>query len=82
MLGKYIIYEINSGQTRFIIFDKITDHSEILRSLGEEITLISAGFCGINHETHLLQCYGESVTLRVKSREEEDSDIIKRLAEI
>lgn len=51
-----------------IIFPQILEHSEF-KNLG----VISAGFCYIEKDKVL--CFGESVSLRLKSNEEEDTKL-------
>jgi len=64
---KYVITEYKN----FAIFSKTTNHSEIgIELFGKPI---SAGFC--HFENGKIKCYGESISLGLKSREE-DSDII------
>ena len=61
-----------------VVFPKHIGHDEMARKLG---TPISAGFLTtqINNEQEVeINCYGESVTLGIKSREEEDTKIARR----
>lgn len=80
---KYILGENGN----FAIFSKANTHSEMARGFyGKPV---SAGFCQINivedreymtsivkHTLHV-ECYGESISLHLKSRNE-DSEIITR----
>jgi hypothetical protein len=67
---KYIIFEDNS----FILFDTCQKHSEAcMRS-----DIKSAGFCSITfyNDEVTITCYGESISLKKKSNEN-DSRIIR-----
>ena len=68
--GKYIVVKDTYGENTYI-FPAIVNHSAMARNVGGEI--ISAGF--INYR---LECYGESVTLKVKAREKEDTELVRR----
>lgn len=71
---KYIVYELDC-MPLIVLFDTITDHSEVARRLG--VTAVSAGFVyGINEDN--VSCGGESVTLKLKSREV-DTKILRKL---
>ena len=68
-LGKYIIFSDNSG----IIFPLIQSHSNMAMSVPHKP--ISAGF--VIEKDGGYYCYGESITLRLKSRDC-DSDFFMR----
>ena len=68
---KYIITEANG----FAMFSPESTHANVAR--GMEGKPVSAGFCIIDFEENKVRCYGESVTLKLKSRDE-DSDIITK----
>lgn len=56
-------------QHGFIIFPETFNHS----NFGNKENVISAGFCYINTGEGLCRCFGESVSLGIKSKED-DSD--------
>ena len=69
---KYIVTENDV----MIVFSELLEHSRF-RSFNP----ISAGFISIGAEDKYkptIQCYGESVSLDIKSREEEDTMLAKR----
>lgn len=72
---KYITYKDFDGNQVFVIFDKITDHIGMSRCLPVD-EVLGAGFVGFNNDGPY--CYGESISMNVKSRKEKDSKIIKR----
>lgn len=69
---KYIVFEDDHGLEDIIIFSELQQHANILR-LG--LTPVSAGFIEITSES--LHCYGDSISLNLKSRPE-DTKIAKR----
>lgn len=88
---KYIVYENTmTGAQHGIIFGTELEHIEVGRMIKGDcpiIQLVSAGFCVIsdNLDPDALSCYkisayGESVSLNLKSREEEDSKILSRMS--
>lgn len=71
---KYVIVNVNGIETPIII-SELMSHVEV----SSNYNVISAGFCSfesINNEL-VVHCYGESVSLRKKSRKEIDAEIIK-----
>jgi hypothetical protein len=75
--AKYVMFTDNGVETgldRVTIFDTIQTHSDVVRSLG--VKPFSAGF--ISFGTEGIVCYGESFTLKLKSRSD-DAERIKRL---
>ena len=81
MKAKYVIVR-SMGLDNAILFSPIINHSE-MKQLG--MPIVSAGQCSITDdwqhpdgEDPLIQCYGESVTLKLKSRGEEDAKVIVR----
>ena len=73
---KYITYKCFRDRVdKFVIFDKITNHSDMAKGLTAE-EILGAGFVGFGDDG--ARCYGESVTLNMKSRGEKDSKIIQR----
>lgn len=71
--AKYIIF----GRNRFIMFDPQFKHNEIANLLNLE-KIVSAGFVGDCGNG--IQCFGESLSLGLKSRPE-DTNVIKRYLE-
>ena len=73
---KYIMQE---GGTP-ILFPEWLTHSDVARSLGRDV--VSAGFCHVGgrdeYGNPLFKCFGESVSLKVQSRGQQDSDILNR----
>jgi len=66
---KYII----DKNKNFIIFSKTINHSDMKRIIPSEI--VSAGFCSFHVSHELLpavHCFGESISLNIKSRQEDD----------
>ena len=84
MTAKYVIVDYN-GLELPIIFNKILNHSDfkdigIITSAGfvriTEIKEVETMF-DITHEP-VVNCYGESTSLKMKSRGEIDAEIIRR----
>ena len=72
--AKYVIVRLGGIEQPFV-FSELMTHADVVRALGGEI--ISGGFCYIDE--HRYFCYGESVSLKVKSRAQVDADLINRL---
>lgn len=68
---KYVVTRYNQNETMFI-FPNWVEHHKFAKHMGIPI---SAGFINMNTRT----CYGKSVTLRLDSRGEEDTAILRRL---
>lgn len=70
---KYIVFQSDE----FVLFPEYQEHSSMV---GDRIP-VSAGFCSIyknSNDTELyVNCYGKSHSLKLSSREEEDSEIIQ-----
>jgi hypothetical protein len=75
MKMKYITYQGEFGP-QFVIFDKVANHSDIARGLLSTKHL-GAGFVRFDEQGDSI-CYGESVSMRVKSRGKLDDEIINR----
>ena len=75
---KYIAYENLDGNERFVIFDEITTHSDMAKYIRKKY-VIGAGFVGFGEDG--AHCYGESISMNIKSRGEKDSQLIQRLNE-
>ena len=56
----------------FIIFPKIIEHSKF-----KYLNPISAGFCYLNENKLIAECYGESISLGIKS-DSEDTKFLTR----
>lgn len=73
--SKYII--IDTGMLIApIVFTELLTHVDVARSIAPGGTILGAGFCRIDKNHYV--CYGESVSLEVKSRGEADSKILNR----
>lgn len=59
---KYIIFEAKTGLRYAVIFSIIVKHSTMSNKIKDKA--ISAGFCRIFNDK--FQCYGESVSLRLR----------------
>ena len=77
---KYIIIERNGLEVP-ILFADFEDHNKIAEALGGVNKITGAGFCqfisGDNYKA-LVKCYGESFTLGIKSKPE-DEILINRM---
>lgn len=69
---KYIILE-KGGLELFFIFSELSTHKEVALKL--EGKVVGAGFCHADH-TGRFHCYGESVSLGIKSRNLVDAQIL------
>lgn len=78
--AKYIIVDSPRYGEYPIIFPMFIDHSTMAYSH----TVISAGFVHITGDDYkaLSNCFGESTTLKLKSRQEEDSRLVDQLLRI
>lgn len=74
---KYIIDKYGN----FAMFTKANTHSEIAKGFYSEP--VGAGFCNIRQKADSedvnVHCYGESVSLNLKSREEDENIINNKL---
>jgi hypothetical protein len=73
--AKYIIIE--SGPFLLpVVFSELQTHADVARALsgGGQPSVVGAGFCHIDDDRYV--CYGESVSLKVKSRGDEDSKLL------
>ena len=74
---KYVITEHNN----FAIFSKGTNHGDIGKELHGDP--VGAGFCTLRKHGDLdninIHCYGESISLGIESREEDEKIINKAL---
>lgn len=76
MKSKYIIVkQCGANVSTPFVFSECYKHSYIARAVGGIVT--GAGFCFI--EENQYQCYGESVSCRVKSNGVDDSKILNTM---
>jgi len=74
---KYIITEKGP-----VIFPNSLEHKKVAGCL-QECPVISAGLVLIkDFEPNKLTCYGESLSLNIKSRAEEDTNILKNFLKV
>ena len=76
---KYVVFVLSGHEHAIIIPNEsgLTHASVYIQNdLGTQGEIVSAGFCHLNEDGP--KCYGESVSLRVKSRPETDTALIKR----
>ena len=73
--SKYIIVDNTDGIIP-VVFTEIATHKDVARGFMPG-TILGAGFCYISHLGQYV-CYGESVSLNIKSRDEEDSKILNK----
>jgi hypothetical protein len=69
---KYIVVDMNIPEP--FVFSETVTHADVARAVGG--TVLGAGFCQIAGDQ--FHCYGESISLRVKSRGDEDSNILNK----
>lgn len=74
--AKYVIYD--SGLVVVaVVFSSVETHAHIAYSLVKDPgDVISAGFCHVVDNKFV--CYGESISLKVKSRGDKDSDFLNK----
>lgn len=78
MKAKYIVVTL-AGLEQPFVFSELTTHADVARALNCEV--VGAGFCYIKETPNgsRYECYGESISLRIKSRGTADSDILNSL---
>jgi hypothetical protein len=78
--SKYVIIDTDLFAAP-VVFSDLLQHADVVRSLaGKTSSAISAGFCYIkvvDGEPRYV-CYGESISLGLKSRPEEDARILNK----
>jgi hypothetical protein len=79
---KYIVYQTPNGNEEMIIFSATQNHRTIANKFITEINgnkIVSAGFISIypGNDELIINCYGDSISLEVKSRPEKDKKIAK-----
>ena len=73
MTMKYVIYQNCEGEVP-VFFPNYISHKRLCVAI-EEDRIVSAGFVRMNSKGKL-ECYGRSVTLKLKSREKHDSILV------
>lgn len=69
-------YIINDDLIPVVFSEVGPSHADVARALFPRSEIVGAGFCYIENNRYV--CYGESVSLRVKSRDDVDSKILNR----
>lgn len=77
---KYIILETRTGLEYPIIFPDFVEHSSVVPEFRKVVSAGKVGF-GADYKTIVATCSGESISLGVKSRGEEDNILIERMIE-
>jgi hypothetical protein len=72
--AKYIISESELP----VVFSELQTHADVALALFGGEKIIGAGFVYVNREGEYV-CYGESISLRVKSRSDEDSKLLNKM---
>lgn len=70
--SKYIV----SRDGTPVVFAEVLNHADVARALFGNTPIMGAGFCYIKDNRY--ECWGESVSLRVKSRGEQDAEMLNR----
>lgn len=70
---KYVVVVDNRGEESAIVFPEFVNHNTICNRNGP---ILSAGFCAYGNLTKKWNAFGESITLRMKSRPQ-DSKLIE-----
>jgi hypothetical protein len=70
--AKYVIVKYDGAECP-IVFSSLMHHTHMTA----RENCVGAGFCHV--ENDLYKCYGESTSLGIKSRGEQDSDLLNRL---
>ena len=81
--AKYIIFD-NGGLEIPVVFSPLLQHNQVASGL--HLPVLSAGFCAtLSSETRADKpkwiCWGQSISLRIKSRESVDAEILNRYLE-
>jgi hypothetical protein len=83
MTAKYIVVEDAYGIEYPFLFPPIIQHDDFARKLPiDNGVVVGAGFASLTNEVNaewIVTCYGESVSLRVKSRAERDSIVFDKM---
>lgn len=59
-----------------VVFSELLTHADVASAIAPRGEVLGAGFCGIDNDIYF--CYGESISLKVKSRGEADSKILNK----
>jgi len=74
---KYVVTDEND----FAMFSKLSNHNDVARGLYG--TPVGAGFCNlrqkVDSEDVSVNCYGRSISLGIKSREEDELVINRKI---
>lgn len=70
--AKYII----SKHQVPVVFSEVLTHADVARLLFRQQDILGAGFCYVKDDKY--HCYGESISLGVKSNGQEDATILNR----
>jgi len=73
--SKYIIVETPMPVP--MVFSELQQHADVVYRMFPNCSVLGAGFCHIVDDKYV--CYGESVSLNVKSRGEADSKVLNSL---
>lgn len=76
--AKYISYKDHYGIPVIVIFDNSINHNDMANILRIEDDILGAGFTTIDPTMGPI-CYGYSESLGVKSRDDEDTRLAKRM---
>lgn len=71
--SKYIVIDGHLGPMP-VVFSDLLGHADVAAALRGKV--VGAGFCFIKDNKY--RCWGESISLRVKSREVEDERILNK----
>jgi hypothetical protein len=72
---KYVVLDVPMAGEEIFLFPVTLNHKDFVKALGYKV--VSAGFVGHNPETKCgFYCYGESMTLGLKSRPKEDQFLL------
>ena len=70
---KYVIVDAGFGCESAIVFPETLTHADVAAFYSGRV--VSAGFCTISPQEGYVDAYGESISLNIKSRQQ-DGDII------
>ncbi|GGA84498.1 hypothetical protein GCM10008015_26610 [Flavobacterium palustre] len=74
---KYVIFKPNSLEERAVIFNGMITHKTISDAIikNEAFAIVSAGFLSMDN---VISCYGDSESLKMKSRGKIDELVISK----
>lgn len=79
---KYVRFEtLDGNEDVIVLIPNDIQHSELVNALRAKDRVVSAGFVETSvsdNERFQVQCYGESLSLDIPSREEEDTRLLER----